>query len=74
MPRYFFDIDDCKRCVRDQVGMELPNDDNAMQEASTLLQTLADVRRFEGRLGTTMVKVRDSDGDEIYTGLARLEC
>ena len=73
MPRYFFDVDDGKRQVHDKVGMELPSEDRAMVEASALLRTLAEIRQIEGRPGTTVVRVRDGDNEEIYEGSARLE-
>lgn len=73
MPRYFFDIDDGKRQVHDTLGMELSSADKAMVEASTLLRTLAEIRQIERRPGTTVVRVRDGDDEEIYEGSARLE-
>ena len=73
MPRYFFDVDDGKRQVHDVVGMELSSADRAMVEASTLLRTLAEIRRIEGRPGTTVVRVRDVDDEQIYEGSAHLE-
>ena len=68
MPRYFFDIDDGERKVRDDVGMELRSNDSAMQEGVRLLQTLDELRRSEGRPGSTYLRVRHSDGSHVYTG------
>ena len=73
MSRYFFDVDDGKRQVHDEVGMELPSEDRAMVEASTLLRTLAEIRQIERRPGTTTVRVRNGDGEKIYEGSAHLE-
>ena len=73
MPRYFFDIDDGRRRVHDATGMDLRDEDGAMREAGYLLQTLADIRQMERRPGTTTVRVRDGDDEEIYEGTARLE-
>ncbi len=68
MPRYFFDVDDGQRQVRDEIGMELANGLIARTEAATLLHTLADIRHIERRPGTTIVRVRDARGEEVYEG------
>lgn len=73
MTRYFFDVDDGKRQVHDEVGMDLPNEDRAMVEASALLRTLAEIRQIEGRPGTTVVRIRNIDGEGIFKGSVRLE-
>ena len=67
MPRYFFDIEDDGRKVRDAVGMELIGDDSAMHEGLRLLQTLADLRQSEGRPGHTYLRIRRWDGFQLYT-------
>jgi hypothetical protein len=72
MPLYFFDVDEDERQVRDETGMELDGEDLARKEGSTLLQTLSDLRRVEGRAGNTYVRVRDSGGVEVFTGSAHL--
>ena len=72
MPRYFFDVDEDERRVRDETGMELDGEDLARKEGSILLQTLSDLRRAEGRAGNTYVRVRDIGGIEVFTGSAHL--
>ncbi len=73
MPRYFFDVEDGARKIRDSTGMDLGSDDLAMKEGSTLLQTLSNLRRAENRAGTTYVRVRDGQGHEVFTGSAHLD-
>ena len=72
MPRYFFDVDDGDRKVRDEVGMELIGDDSAMHEGLRLLQTLADLRQSEKRPGSAYMKIRRWDGFQLYTGTVRV--
>lgn len=73
MPRYYFDVDDGERKVRDVIGMNLGIDDLAMKEGSTLLQTLSNLRQAEDRPGTTYVRVLDTHGHQVFTGSAHLE-
>ena len=72
MPRYFFDVDDGDRKVRDEVGMELIGNDSAMHEGLRLLQTLADLRQSEGRPGNTYLRIRRWDGFQLYTATVRV--
>lgn len=66
MQRYFFDVDDGRRQVRDEIGKPFLTRDLATLEAGTLLRTLADIRHIEGRPGTTRVIVRDEYGREVH--------
>lgn len=66
MTRYFFDVDDGRRRVRDEVGVELIDLQVARMEAARLLQTLAELRRIEGRSGTTYVTVRNAQGETVH--------
>ena len=73
MPRYFFDIDDGVRRARDEWGMELPDVRHAMEEASRLLRTLAEVRNIERSPGITFVKFRMSEDEYVIEVSTRLD-
>lgn len=73
MARYFFDIDDGKRRVHDRTGMDLPSEISVLKEAGHLLLALAELRHVEDRPGVTVVRVRDSEGEQVYEGSTCLE-
>ena len=66
MERFFFDVDDGRRRVRDEIGKELFDREVAVLEAGILLRSLAVIRSIEGRPGTTFVTVRAAQGETIY--------
>jgi hypothetical protein len=62
MPRYFFDIDDMTRAMKDDVGSDLANLAEAHREAAgTLIQMGRDVFR-DGSSGSLSVIIRDESG------------
>jgi hypothetical protein len=71
--RYFFDVDEGERQVRDDVGKNLIDRELAVFEAGLLLQSLLEIRRITGRPGTTYVRVRDANGRRIYEGSIHFE-
>jgi hypothetical protein len=73
MRRYFFDVNDRGRRVRDIVGLELEDDLSAMREANLITYHLIQVAEFDPRRGTILVSVRTEDGTcacEASTSLA----
>jgi hypothetical protein len=66
LERFFFDVDDGKRQVRDAIGKDLLDRGAAVLEAGVLLRSLAVIRTLEGRPGTTLVTVRDAQGATVY--------
>ena len=66
LERFFFDVDDGKRRVHDEVGRCLIDLDVAVLEAGILLRSLAVIRTIEGRPGTTYVTVRDAHGEKVH--------
>ena len=65
IPRYFFDIDDGLRRARDKWGKELPDVNHVMKEVNNLIRTLSDIRDIEKRSGTTFVKVRLGEDEQV---------
>ena len=66
MQRFFFDVDDGKRQVRDEIGRDLFDVEFAVLEAGILIRSLAVIRTIEGRPGTTYVTVRNAHGDTVH--------
>ena len=66
MPRYFFDVRDRGRRLRDTTGMEVPDDANAIHEASLIIWQLLATARAEGRPGAVSVSVRAETGGCVY--------
>lgn len=62
MRRYFFDVNDRGRRVRDDVGLELEDDHSAMREANIITRHLIQTAVFGPRRGTILVSVRADDG------------
>jgi hypothetical protein len=54
MVKYFFDLDDGSGSLRDEAGIELPNFDIAIQEAT---HTATDVARDAFRNGASLVEL-----------------
>ncbi len=66
MRRYFFDVDDRGRRVRDEVGFDLADEGRAMREANLLTYSLVEAAKLEPRSGTILVRVRDERGSCLY--------
>jgi hypothetical protein len=66
MPRYFFDVRDRGRRLRDTTGMEVADDAHAIHEASLIIWQLLAKARAEGRLGPVSVAVRTETGACLY--------
>ena len=68
MPRYFFDVDDGERSVRDEVGLALGSIREIEDETRELLHvlSLAEIGKGKPRLFTATV--RDGRGVTIYKG------
>ena len=71
--RYFFDVDDGQRQVRDTIGKSLINEAMAVVEAGVLLRSLASINVMQDRPGTTYVTVRDAKGKRVHRGSTHLE-
>lgn len=66
MARYFFDIADRGRGVRDRLGMELADEAHAIHEAAMIIEQLVDEAQAEGRPGTIVVGIRDGSDACLY--------
>ena len=66
MRRYFFDVDEGDRQVRDDIGRTMVDPELAVVEAGVLLKSLLEIRRITSRPGTTIVRVRDDNGRRIH--------
>ena len=71
--RFYFDVDDGQRQVRDTVGRSLINETMAVMEAGVLLRSLAAIKIMQDRPGTTYVTVRDAKGNRVHRGSTHLE-
>ncbi len=60
MPRYFFDTDDGKHCMRDDEGYEFPNSQDACDAAIRLLTDLARDLAPDGLRRGFITTVRDA--------------
>ena len=72
MARYFYDIYDRGRRVRDDTGIALDGVAAAINEASSVLDNLADAARFDARSGLILVSIRDDAGQCLYEASASL--
>ena len=66
MPRFFFDVEDCGRCVTDDLGMDLDDFAAAMCEATSLLKLLALEGRLISRPGMIRVTIREQVSGSRY--------
>lgn len=73
MARFFIDVDDGERQVRDEAGIELARADDAAHETEHLLLTLGQAEMLKGRPRTFRAVVRDAVGRTIYRATATLE-
>jgi hypothetical protein len=71
--RYYFDVDDGRHHVHDEVGRKLTDRDVAVIEAGIILRSLSQIRVFQGRPGTTSVRVRDANGRQVYESSIQFE-
>lgn len=73
MPRFYFDVCDGERQVRDERGIDLASRDDIPEEAATLLVGLGQNEMLNGRPKTFTVEVRNGDGALLYRGVATLD-
>ncbi len=66
MPRFFYDVDDRGRRVRDELGIEHDDPARAMCDALHLLHVLAIENQFEGRPGLMRVTVRSGVKETVH--------
>lgn len=66
MARYFFDVRDRGRTVRDAFGMDLHDEAQAIHETSLLIEHLSEIAQVEGRLGTISVFIRSDRNICLY--------
>lgn len=72
MGRYFYDIYDRGRRVHDDLGIALDTVAAAINEASMVVDNLADEARFDARSGLILVSMRDETGQCLYEASASL--
>jgi len=65
MPMYYFDVEDGER-LYDQIGIELPSEAAAMQEASlrALNGSAYQIPQYSGK---TRLIIRDHYGNDVHT-------
>lgn len=73
MPRYFFDIDDGVRDLRDDEGVVLDDHERARKEAIGTLAQLANSMLPDGNNHTFKANVRDETGKLIYEATLALK-
>ncbi|CAO4183417.1 DUF6894 domain-containing protein [Methylorubrum aminovorans] len=73
MPRYFFDIDDGVRDLRDDEGVILDDREHARKEAIATLAQLANDMLRDGNNHTFKANVRDETGKRIYEAALSLK-
>jgi hypothetical protein len=66
MPRYFFDVRDRGRRLRDAIGLELADDAHAICEASHIINQLIQTASAEGRPGAVSVSIRSESDACLY--------
>ena len=66
LPRYFFDVRDRGRRLRDATGLDLADDAHAICEASNIICQLLETASAEGRPGPVSVSVRSEAGACLY--------
>ena len=73
MARYFFDIDDGSRPVRDEVGLDLDGRGEVLRAGRLILLDLAQAARVAGQERSFTVSVRDGRGASIHRASAWVE-
>ncbi len=66
MGRYFFDVQASDRRVRDAAGMDLPDDGQAIREATLIVWQLLSDAGAEGRAGRVAISIRTEVGACVY--------
>jgi hypothetical protein len=66
MPRYFFDARDAGNVMRDEVGIELPDDKAARKHAATLLPDIARRGLPDGEDHSFGCDARNEGGSVVY--------
>lgn len=72
MSRYFYDVYDRGRRVRDDLGMSHDTVAAAINEATMVIDNLADEARFDPTPGLILVSLRDERGFCLYEASASL--
>lgn len=66
MARYFFDVRDRERRVRDTAGIELGDDALAIREATLIVWQLLSDAAAEDRVGSVSISIRTETGACLY--------
>lgn len=66
MPHYFFDVTNGGAATPDDVGVDLADDDEARDEAVSLLPDIARDELPDGDEHEFVVSVRDERGEVVY--------
>ena len=66
MPRYYFDIINAGNLTRDQFGVDLATDDEARNEAISLLPDIARQDLPDGDGHEVMARARKEQGEIVY--------
>ena len=66
MPRFFFDIINAEDFTPDNFGIELDDDEEARQQAISLLPEIAREELPNGDFHAFTVKARNEDGTVVY--------
>ncbi len=73
MHRYFFDIDDDDRLVRDDEGLMLTSDEAARKQALAALPGITGEHLPDGDRRTFVVAIRNEAGEVIYRATLSLK-
>ncbi|MBA9071769.1 hypothetical protein FHR71_005555 [Methylobacterium sp. RAS18] len=73
MPRYFFDIDDGVRDVRDDEGVTFNDEESARKEAIVTLAELAKDMLLDGNDHVFKAQVRDETDKLVYQAALTLK-
>lgn len=68
MPRYFFDVDDGERQIRDEAGIDLVCRSDIEATTRDLLYDLGHAKLLNGRDRVFTAVVRDEQGATVYHG------
>lgn len=66
MPRYYFDTVENGRSSRDEVGIDLPDDEAAREYVGTVLPDMAHNGLPDGDIHTFECTARDAAGRTVY--------
>ena len=66
MPRYFFDTQERRRRIRDEIGLDLRDEATAISEASMIIFQLLEKASAERKPGAVAISIRTESGDCLY--------